>query len=98
MSLNLLLDYTRGAEWPRRGDRFFGSFLITKIVPLSAETYFLGSQFLSFASFLTTKIVPLSGETYFLGPDFGDFSQKCSFLDHFENPKSMFHHSKERFS
>ena len=34
----------------RRGDRFFGPFLITKIVPLSGETYFLGSHFLLFCT------------------------------------------------
>ena len=35
--LSIKLDYTRGAEWPRRVP-----FFITKIVPLSGETYFFG--------------------------------------------------------
>ena len=43
-----------------------------------------------FDHFSTTKIVPLSGETYFLDPNFGDFRKKCSFLDHFGNPKSIY--------
>ena len=75
-----LLTYTRGAEWPRRGDRFFWSIFDHQNRSFEWRDILFGSHiFIYFVPLFNTKIVPLSGETYFSGPNFGDFSQKCSF-------------------
>ena len=62
--LTIILDYTRGAEWPRRGP-----FFTIKIVPLSGETYFLGpilvilAKMSAFGPFLEPKkyVSPIKG-------------------------------------